>query len=81
LNGYFINFRGNKNGDYKMEMESTGIKKDALRLIDALTDDATWDDLMYKIYVRQSIEAGLKDSNAGRTMAVKEVRAKFGLKN
>lgn len=64
-----------------MEMESTGIKNDALRLIEALTDDATWDDLMYKIYVRQSIEAGLEDSNAERTMAVKEVRAKFGLKN
>jgi len=40
---------------------------------------ATWDDLMYKIYVRQAIEAGLEDSKAGNTMDVKDVRSKFGL--
>lgn len=34
---------------------------------------------MYKIYVRQSIEAGLEDSDAGRLIDVKEVRAKFRL--
>jgi predicted transcriptional regulator len=34
---------------------------------------------MYKIYVQQAIEAGLKDSDAGRTMSVRDVRAKFGL--
>ena len=32
---------------------------------------------MYEIYVRQAIEAGLADSDAGRTLHVKEVRAKF----
>ena len=34
---------------------------------------------MYTIYVRQAIEAGLEDSEAGRVLDVKEVRAKFGL--
>ena len=34
---------------------------------------------MYEIYVRQAIEAGLADSDAGRTLDVKEVRVKFGL--
>ena len=43
------------------------------------SEDATWDDLMYKIYVQQAIEAGLKDSDVGRTMSVGDVRAKFGL--
>ena len=43
-----------------------------------IPEDATWDDLMYKIYVRQAIEAGIKDSDAGRTIDVKEVRARFG---
>ncbi|MCP4105044.1 MAG: hypothetical protein GY749_05845 [Desulfobacteraceae bacterium] len=37
------------------------------------------DALMYKIYVRQAIEAGLEDSEAGRVADVKDVRAKFGL--
>jgi predicted transcriptional regulator len=33
---------------------------------------------MYQLYVRQAIEAGLADSDAGRTVDVQEVRAKFG---
>ncbi|MEO6193376.1 MAG: hypothetical protein ABIS20_10220 [Thermoanaerobaculia bacterium] len=60
-------------------MESTKIKHEAKRLVEELPEDATWDDLMYRIYVRQSIEAGLRDSEAGRTVSVDEVRARFGL--
>jgi predicted transcriptional regulator len=60
-------------------MSSTNVKQEARRLVDNLLENATWDDLMYEIYVRQAIEAGLADSEAGRTLDVKEVRAKFGL--
>lgn len=60
-------------------MQTTNIKQEAHRLIEKLPENATWDDLMYEIYVRQAIEAGLADSEAGRTVDVKEVRAKFGL--
>jgi len=60
-------------------MNVINLKEKALKLVNDLPDDATWDDLMYKIYVQQAIEAGLKDSDAGRTMSVKDVRAKFGL--
>jgi predicted transcriptional regulator len=40
---------------------------------------ATWDDLMREIYIREAIERGLADSNAGRTKDVQDVRAKYGL--
>ena len=60
-------------------MPMTNLKKEAHRLIEQLPEDATWDDLMYQLYVRQAIEAGLADSDAGRTVDVQEVRAKFGL--
>jgi predicted transcriptional regulator len=60
-------------------MQSTDIKEDARRLVEDLPAGATWEDLMYRIYVRQAIEAGLEDSDAGRTVDVSEVRAKFGL--
>ncbi len=60
-------------------MQTESIKQEAHRLLDSLPDKATWDDLMYQIYVRQTIEAGIKDSNEGRTVDVKEVRKKFGL--
>jgi len=60
-------------------MPITNIKQEAQRLVEQLPENATWDDLMYEIYVRQAIEAGLADSAAGRTLDVKEVRTKFGL--
>ena len=60
-------------------MAIKSIKDEARQLVDNLPEDATWEHLMYQIYVRQAIEAGLKDSEAGRIINVKEVRAKFGL--
>ncbi len=60
-------------------MTTISIKQEAQRLVENLPENATWDDLMYEIYVRQAIEAGLKDSDEGRTLDVKEVRAKFQL--
>ena len=60
-------------------METVNVKDEARRLIERLPDDATWDDLMQEIYVRQAIEAGLEDSRAGRLTSAEDVRAKFGL--
>ena len=60
-------------------MNTLNLKEKAFKLVNDLPEDATWDDLMYKIYVQQAIDAGLKDSDAGRTMSVSDVRAKFGL--
>ena len=55
------------------------VKEEARRLLDRLPENATWDDLMHEIYVRKAIEAGLADSEAGRTTPVVEVRGRFGL--
>ena len=60
-------------------MQTNNIKEEAYRLLQKLPENATWDDLMYEIYVRQAIEAGIEDSEAGRTIDVGQVRAKFGL--
>ncbi|MCP5106304.1 MAG: hypothetical protein GY950_23155 [bacterium] len=60
-------------------MQTVSIKDEARRLVDKLPEESTWDDLMYEIYVRQAVEAGLEDSRAGRTTDVAEVRKKFGL--
>ena len=59
-------------------MQTESIKPKAQQILDSLPDSATWDDLMHRIYVRQTIEAGIKDSDEGRTVDVKEVRKKFG---
>jgi hypothetical protein len=60
-------------------MESLSIKEEARRLVDQLPENSTWDDLMHQIYVRQSIEKGLSDSQEGRTSSVEDVRERFGL--
>ena len=58
---------------------SGDIKSEAHRLIDTLPDDATWDDVMYRVYVRRCINPGVEDAEAGRTIDVDEVRRRFGL--
>ena len=60
-------------------MATNDVKKEALLLVESLPENATWDELMYRIYVRQAIEAGLEDTSAGRTVDVREVRRKFEL--
>jgi hypothetical protein len=54
-------------------------KEDAHRLVDQLSAGSTWEDLMHEIYVREAIEKGLNDSEAGRTQDVSEVRRRYGL--
>jgi uncharacterized protein YjbJ (UPF0337 family) len=64
-------------GDISMQTEN--IKDQARRLVDDLPESATWEDVMYRIYVRQAVDAGIKDSDEGRTIDVKEVRKRLGL--
>ena len=64
-------------GEIGMQTES--IKAQARRLLDNLPDTATWEDVMYRIYVRQVIDSGIKDSDEGHTIDVQEVRRRFGL--
>jgi len=54
-------------------------KDEAHKLIDQMPTNATWDDLIHEIYVREAIERGLDDSKAGRIKNVNEIRAKYGL--
>jgi hypothetical protein len=63
----------------RFRMEATSVKQAAQRMVAELDEGATWEDLMYKIYVRQAIEKGLQDSEAERTLDVGQVRARFGL--
>jgi len=58
-------------------MEKAVLKKEIENMLDDLPDDANWDDLMYKIYVRQSIEQGLEDSKAGRTVSHEDIKKKY----
>jgi hypothetical protein len=54
-------------------------KQEAHKLVDQLSDDATWRDLIYSAAVRRSIEQGLKESEAGQTISHEDVLKEFGL--
>ena len=56
--------------------EPRNIKRDARELVESLPDTATWDDLAYEVYVRQSIEAGVRDSEGGRVISHDEAMAR-----
>lgn len=57
----------------------TNIRDKATETLKMLPEDASWDDVMYRIYVRQKIENGLKDVTDGNTVTVSDVRKRFGL--
>ena len=57
--------------------DTPNIKPEARRLVDELPETASWDDLAYEVYVRQSIDAGLADANAGRLVNHDEALARI----
>lgn len=61
------------------DIKPSTVKKAAAKLVRELPDSASWDDLMYRILVRQKVESGLKDLREGRTHDHSDIRREFGL--
>jgi hypothetical protein len=55
------------------------VKARAILMIRELPKSSSWDDLMYRIYVRQKIEAGLADLESGRVHSHEMIRKEFGV--
>ena len=53
------------------------VKEEARQVIERLPDHATWDDLIYELYVRQKIAAGIKAAEEGRVVPNEQVRKQF----
>ena len=58
---------------------SSSLRDELHRLAEELEEGATWDDVMYQVYVRRKIERGLDDMEAGRTISLEEIKREFGL--
>ncbi len=54
------------------------VKQAMLELAKNLPDECTWDDVMYQVYVRQKIEAGIKDADEGRVIPHEELFEESG---
>lgn len=55
------------------------IKEAAYEIVRALPDEATWQDLMYKIYLREELDTAEADFQAGRVVSHEDVKKEFGL--
>lgn len=60
-------------------MATVNVKEEARRIVEALPENATWEDLIDRLYVRESIEAGIRDADAGHVVDVSVIRAEYGL--
>ena len=52
-------------------------KEQVQQILAALPEDATLEDIQYHIYVRQKIEQGLADVEAGRVVSHAEVQQRL----
>ncbi len=55
------------------------IKDEARELIERMPDHATWDDILYEIYVRTKIDLGLRAADEGKVIPQEEVERLFGV--
>jgi hypothetical protein len=59
--------------------DTSHLKEEARKLIEALPDDATWEDFTRLVLERQMIEEGIADLEAGRTWTSDQIREKLGI--
>lgn len=50
----------------------SAVKDEAIRLIQSLPDDCSFEDIQYHLHVIQKVEQGLADIDAGRTISQEE---------
>ena len=55
------------------------VKEEAVKVVEGLPDDATWEDVLYAVYVRQAIEEGIAEADAGLGFSTEEVLRHLGL--
>jgi predicted transcriptional regulator len=56
---------------------STNIRDSAIEAIRGLPEDCTWEDVQYKLYVKQKLQEGMEDIEAGRVLPHDEVFAEY----
>jgi predicted transcriptional regulator len=49
-------------------------KEAAREILEHVSDQATWNDIMYELYVKQKLEAGFADIDVGRTITHDQVK-------
>ena len=53
------------------------VKEEAIKLIENLPDDLSWDDIIYEMYVKKKIDIGLKAIEEGKVIPHDDVKKRF----
>ena len=53
-------------------------KEEVMEILKGLPDNSTLEEIQYHLYVRQKIEWGIKDIEAGRTYTQEEMERRMG---
>lgn len=53
------------------------VKDEIRRIIEALPDNATWEDVQHSIYVRERIERGRRENAEGKVLDQDEAENRF----
>ena len=53
------------------------VKEEAKKLLDNLPDEASWDDILYEMYVRKKIDEGIKAADEGKLVSHEDVKKRF----
>jgi hypothetical protein len=51
--------------------------EEAMQLISRLPEEVTWEDIMYRLYLKRKIEEGIKAAEEGSTISHDEVKELF----
>ena len=53
------------------------VKEQARQVLEHLPENVSWDQLMYELYVRQKISAGIQAADEGRVISHEDVKKRF----
>ncbi len=53
------------------------VKEEALQVLEHLSENISWDQLMYELYVRQKISTGIQAADEGRVVSHEDVKKRF----
>ena len=53
------------------------VKAEAMKLIDSLPEETSWDDIIYQMYVRRKIQRAIEAAEQGRVVTHDQVKKQF----
>ena len=54
-------------------------KQEAIECLKKLPDDASWDEIIYALYVIQKVEKGRQEARDGKGVSLEEARKMLGI--